>query len=71
MATLVDNGDGTLTVTLSLVEQDTVSGLAVDQLQNYLTLWLKERATQVFQERFAKLSPQDQGDVLTKFRSTI
>ena len=68
MATLVMNQDKTLTVTLSLVEQDTVARLPAGQLEQYVTLWLRERATQVFNEQFQKLSPQDQADILEKFR---
>ncbi len=68
MATIVQNQDGSLTVQLNQVELDTLSGLPAQQLENYITLWLGERATQVFQERFGKLSPQDQGEVLQKFR---
>lgn len=68
MAAIVDNKDGTLAVTLNVVEQDTLSGLPAGQLEAYVTLWLQERATAVFQERFSKLSPQDQGEVLLKFR---
>jgi hypothetical protein len=69
VATLTDNKNGTVTLTLSVVEQDTLTGLPDGQLEGYVTLWLQERATQVFQERFAQLAPQDQADVLTKFRS--
>lgn len=68
MATIAINKDGTLTVTLSPVEQDTFSGLPPDQLENYLTIWLKDRATTVFEERFAKLSPADQADIMLKIR---
>lgn len=68
MATIVQNRDGTLTVTLSLVEQDTLSGLPPDQLENYVTIWLKDRATTVFEQRFAKLSPEDQADIMSKIR---
>lgn len=69
MATLTDNRDGTMTMTLDMVEQDTVAGLPNGQLEAYVTLWLKERATQVFQEQFGKLAPQDQAEVLEKFRN--
>jgi hypothetical protein len=68
MATITDNKNGSLMLLLDPVEQDTVAGLSAGQLQAYVTLWLQERATQVFQQQFAKLSPQDQADVLLKFR---
>ena len=68
MATIAQNQDGSLTVTLDLVEQDTLSGLAIGQLDAYVTLWLRERATDVFRDRFAKLSPQEQGDIMLKIR---
>lgn len=69
MATVIQNKDGSLTVNLDQVEQDTMAGLPAGQLEAYVTLWLKEQATQVFQQSFAKLAPQDQADVLAKFRA--
>lgn len=68
MATITTNPDGTLTVALDSIEQDTYAHLPAGQLAGYVTLWLKERATLVFQEQFAKLSPEEQADVLRKFR---
>ena len=68
MATIAQNQDGNLTVALDQVEQDTFSGLAAGQLESYVTLWLRERATDVFRERFAKLSPQEQGEIMLKIR---
>lgn len=68
MATITDNKNGSLMLLLDQVEQQTFAGLPAGQLEAYLTLWMKERATQVFQESFAKLAPQDQADVLAKFR---
>lgn len=69
MATIFRTGNSTLAVEISLVEQDTLDGLPANQLEDYVTLWLAERATQVFQERFAKLSDKEKGEVLLKFRS--
>lgn len=69
MATIAQTVDGNLTVTLSDVEKDTLSGLSANELQEYVTLWLKERATQVFQDRFSRLNAQQQAAVLTQFRS--
>lgn len=68
MATIAQNQDGSLTVTLDPVEQDTFSGLAMGQLDAYVTLWLRERATDVFRDRFAKLTPQEQGEIMLKIR---
>jgi hypothetical protein len=68
MATIQQQQDGTLLVTMDQAELDTYSGLPSDQLQEYVTLWLQERATSVFRERFAKLSPQDQGEIMLKIR---
>lgn len=68
MATITDNKNGSLMLLLDPVEQQTYAGLPTGQLESYLTLWLQERATQVFQQQFAKLAPQDQADVLAKFR---
>jgi hypothetical protein len=69
MAIVQQNLDGTLTLTLTVIEQDTLSGLPAGQFDAYLTLWLQERATQVFQQRFAQLDPTDQVAVLTTFRT--
>lgn len=68
MATVASVQDGAVMVTLDAVEQDTVAGLPQGQLQAYITMWLKERATSLFQEQFSKLSDQDKTDVLKKFR---
>lgn len=69
MATIAQNkDDGSLTVTLTDVEQDTYSGLQPGQLESYLTLWLRERSRSVFETRFAKLSPADQADIMGKIR---
>lgn len=69
MAVLTDNKDGTVTIALDQVERDTFVALPTGQFEAYLTLWLKERATQTFQDQFNKLSPQDKADVLSKFRN--
>ena len=68
MATIQQNQDGTLTLTLTDVELDTYSGLPDGQLEAYITLWLQERATTVFRERFDKLTPEEQGDIMLKIR---
>lgn len=68
MATVASVQDGAVMVTLDAAEQDTVAMLQPGQLQAYITMWLKERATVIFQEQFSRLSPQDRADVLQKFR---
>ncbi len=68
MATITNNKNGSLTLVLEQVERDTFAQLPDGQLEGYITLWLQERATQVFQQQFAKLAPEDQADVLAKFR---
>lgn len=68
MATVIDRGDGLIILELNAVERETFAGLPPNELESYMTLWLRERTTQVFQQQFAKLSPQDQGEVLTKLR---
>jgi hypothetical protein len=67
MATVTNNQDGTLTVTLSDAEVTTVSMIQDDSIAQYVTLWLGEKAKQLFASRFAQLSPTDQADVLAKF----
>lgn len=69
MATIVQNLDGTLTMTLDAVEQDTYSGLQSGQLASYVTLWLKEQASTVFATRFSALSPEDQATIMETIRN--
>lgn len=64
MATIVNNNDGTLTVTLSAIEQQTVMGLVDDSLAQYVTLWLEEKAKQIFNEKFKQLTAEEQASVL-------
>lgn len=66
MATITDNKNGALTVVLTAEEQLTFAGLPLDQLQNYVTLWLADHASDIFQSRFNNLSPVDKVDVLAK-----
>lgn len=67
MATITQNQDQTLTVTLTDIEVQTVAMIQDDALAQYVTLWLEERAKTVFNERFKQLSPTDQLAVLAKF----
>jgi hypothetical protein len=69
MATVTVNGNGNLTVQLSEVEQDTLSGLPDGQLESYITLWLQERSRSVFENRFSRLSQADQAQIMQKIRS--
>jgi hypothetical protein len=69
MATLTDNTDGTLTVALTPIEQDTFAGLPSGQLEAYVTLWLTERSTHAFQQQFSKLSQQEQTEMRLKLRN--
>lgn len=69
MATIVNNHNGTLTITLTASETTTVSMIADDSLAQYVTLWLEEKAKQTFSDRFAQLSADDQAAVLAKFAS--
>jgi len=68
MATVTMNPqNGTLMVTLTAAERSTATPEILSALESYLTLWLQERAKDVFVERFAKLSPEDQALVMAKF----
>ena len=67
MATITNNMDGTLTVKLSDIETQTVLMMQDDALAQYLTLWIQEKAKQLFNDRFAQLTPEDQALVLSKF----
>lgn len=64
MATTVLNPDGSLGLTLTPDEQNTLGGLPVGQFDAYITLWLAEHAKTVLYERFHKLSDQDRATVL-------
>jgi len=67
MATVVQNVDGTLTVTMTDQEKITYSGLAVDQFQNFVTIWLEDQSKIVFQNGFNALSPENQAAILAYF----
>ena len=66
MALITDNQNGTLSVQLTNDEQRTIASLPTDQFQNYVTLWLADKAPQVLSFQFAQLSAQDQSDVRNK-----
>ena len=66
MANVTNNGDGTLTVTLTQRENRTVGMLfSLERLQQYLTLWLSEREQLALRERFTNLSAADQARVIS------
>ncbi len=67
MATVAQNQDGTLTVTMSDIEKITYAGLATDELQNYVTQWLDDKNKVVFANGFNALSPENQAAVLAYF----
>jgi hypothetical protein len=67
MATIVQNQDGTLTVTPTQQEQFTLSGLAPGELEAIVTGILDEKSKIVFQQRFASLPPENQAVVLALF----
>ena len=60
MATIVQNVDGTLTVTMTEIEKITYAGLATDELQNYVTQWLDDKNKVVFANLFNALPPESQ-----------
>jgi hypothetical protein len=67
MATIVNHGDGTATITWGQIEAATLDDAMLDALNQYVTLWMEERAKQSFQDRFKSLSQEDQAEVLAKF----
>ena len=71
MAIITDNKNGSLTVVLTADEQFTFMGLPINQLQDYVTLWLADHASRVLQQRFEKLSVQDKVDVQTKMDAAM
>ena len=69
MATILDNHDGTLSVQLTGLETATFNGLPLDQLQNFVTLWLADKAPGVLAFQFAHLSLDDQAEMRSKLGS--
>ena len=70
MATMTENPDGTFTLTCTPAEQDTLSGLPDGQLAGYITLWLEGRAGSILQERFARLTLQQQTTMMTTLKQS-
>ena len=66
MALITDSQNGTLSVQLTNEEQRTIAGLPVDQLQQYVTLWLADKAPRVLSFQFEQLSSQDKSDMRSK-----
>lgn len=67
MATIAQNQDGTLTVTLSSQEQITASRLESGKFAAMLTQWLFDQSKIVFQEMFASLPLNSQVAVMAYF----
>jgi hypothetical protein len=70
MATLVQNQDGTVNLYLTAIEQQTLAYLTATSglsLESYITGWFLERTKDMFNVRFASLSPEDQALILAKF----
>lgn len=72
MASTTINNDGTITVTLSAQEQGIaqliLSVQGPDALTNVFNLWFTNKSSEVFNAKFAQLSPQDRAAVLAKFQ---
>lgn len=70
MASVVNNGDGTLTVSLTQRENRTIGMLfSIDELERYLTIWLSERERFALRDRFTNLTPADQARVVAILNS--
>jgi hypothetical protein len=70
MATIVLNPDGSLSLSLTPDEHDTIAGLPVGQLDAYVTLWLEERGKTVLHDRFTKLTSQDKAAIMVTLKLT-
>lgn len=67
MATLTQNQDGTLTITLTQQEQFTFSALSPGELESIITSVMDSKSKIVFQDKFATLTPDKQAQVMTIF----
>ena len=68
MATITENPNGTYTLTCTPSESDTLSGLPDGQLAAYVTLWIEGQAGHILKTRFARLTAQEQTDVMTTLK---
>lgn len=69
MATVVNNLNGTLTITLSANEASVFAVVPLVQLEAYITLWMADKTKDEFHKRFWKLSSTDQALILNKYTS--
>ena len=57
MATIQPHPNGTLTVVLTALEDETFARLPEGQFAAYLTLWLSDHAASYFKPQFDKVKP--------------
>lgn len=67
MATIGELTNGTLTITLTQVEQMTYTMLNNDAFIKYVSQWFDDRSKDTFQAGFANMSPENQATVLAMF----
>ena len=65
MADIVINEDNSLSLKLSEEERATFNFLPQGQLASYVTIWLKERFTNVWKDTIAKLTSEQKQELLT------
>ncbi len=66
MATIAVNQDGTATLTLTAIEQQTLQAAQDDAFAQYVTLWLEERAKHMWYNQFKESDSSTQAAVLTQ-----
>ena len=64
MATVTQDANGDLLVTLTAIEKDTFAALPPDQVERVLTQWLADRLSQVMVARFDQLTGAEKLQVL-------
>lgn len=69
MATITVNADQSISLNLDEDERETFDRLPARQMENYMTLWLKERSETVWRARLAKLSAPNRRAVLAALKS--
>lgn len=68
MATIQTNEDQSLSLVLADIEREIFDRLPVDQLSEFITIWLAEKSAILFKDRFASLTVEQKGQVLTMMK---
>ena len=64
MATVTQDANGDLLITLTAIEKDTFAALPSDQVERVITGWFADRLSQVMVNRFEELTGAEKLQVL-------